>query len=112
MVLACVEKISAGVNLVSAERDWVVVITEGNEPARRTMNGRMRRMDLFSKPLGPLTVALIAAASVPAAVYSTLGMNLASVGVEYLCIKTVILRPLMKAVLSLGQCAERLSGIP
>ncbi|OIW24970.1 hypothetical protein CONLIGDRAFT_656778 [Coniochaeta ligniaria NRRL 30616] len=92
VVLACVEKLSAGVNLVSVERDWVVVITEGNEAARRTMNARMRRIDLFCKLLGPLTVALIAAASVPAAVYSTLGMNLASVLVEYLCIETVFRR--------------------
>jgi iron-regulated transporter 1 len=92
VILACVEKLYAGVNLVSVERDWVVVITEGNEAARRRMNARMRRIDLFCKLLGPLTIALIAAASVPAAVYSTLGMNLASVLVEYLCIETVILR--------------------
>ncbi|KAL2135137.1 hypothetical protein VTI74DRAFT_9568 [Chaetomium olivicolor] len=92
VILACVEKLSAGVNLVSVERDWVVVITEGNEAARRMMNARMRRIDLFCKLLGPLTVALIAAASVPAAVYSTLGMNLAAVLVEYLCIETVFCR--------------------
>ncbi len=89
VVLACIEKLSAGINLVSIERDWVVVITEGNEGARMAMNARMRRIDLFCKLLGPLTVALIAAASVPVAVYSTLGMNLASVLVEYLFIETV-----------------------
>lgn len=89
VILACVEKISAGVNLVSVERDWVVVITEGNEVARRIMNARMRRIDLFCKLLGPLTVALIAAVSVQVAIYSTLAMNVASVLVEYLCIETV-----------------------
>jgi iron-regulated transporter 1 len=89
VVLACVEKLCAGVNLVAVERDWVVVITEGDEVARRMMNARMRRIDLFCKLLGPLTVAFIAAASVPVAVYSTLGMNVASVLVEYLCIETV-----------------------
>ncbi|AEO66491.1 uncharacterized protein THITE_128637 [Thermothielavioides terrestris NRRL 8126] len=92
VVLACVEKLAAGVNLVSVERDWVVVITEGDEDARRTMNARMRRIDLFCKLLGPLSVALIAAASVPAAVLLTLGMNLASVLVEYYCIETVFRR--------------------
>ena len=91
VVLACVEKLFSGINLVSVERDWVVVITEGNEAARMTMNARMRRIDLFCKLLGPLLVALIAAASVPAAVYSTLAMNLVSVLVEYLCIATVSL---------------------
>lgn len=35
VVLACVEKLCAVMNLVSVERDWVVVITEGNESARR-----------------------------------------------------------------------------
>lgn len=35
IVLACVEKLCSLMNLVSVERDWVVVITEGNEPARR-----------------------------------------------------------------------------
>ncbi|KAJ4418753.1 hypothetical protein N0V85_001308 [Neurospora sp. IMI 360204] len=92
VLLACVEKLAAGVNLIAVERDWVVVITQGNEDARRKMNARMRRIDLFCKLLGPLTVALIAAASVKAAVYATLGMNLASVMVEYLCIETVFRR--------------------
>ncbi len=90
VILACVEKLSASVNLISVERDWVVVITDGNEAARRMINARMRRIDLFCKLLGPLTIALIAAASIPAAIYSTLGMNLASVLVEYHCIETVI----------------------
>ncbi|KAK3904041.1 Ferroporti-1 [Staphylotrichum tortipilum] len=89
VVLACIEKVLAGVNLVAVERDWVVVITEGNETARRTMNARMRRIDLFCKLLGPLAVALIATASVPVAVYITLGMNLASVFVEYICVERV-----------------------
>ncbi|KAL2177185.1 Ferroporti-1 [Thermothelomyces heterothallicus CBS 202.75] len=101
VILACVEKIAAGANLVSVERDWVVVITEGNEPARRMMNARMRRIDLFCKLLGPLAIALIAAASVPAALYSTLGTNVASVLVEYLCIETVFRR-----VPTLRRCAR------
>ena len=49
----------------------------------------MRRIDLFCKLLGPLAIALIAAASVPVAVYTTLGMSLASVIVEYACIEMV-----------------------
>lgn len=35
VMLACVEKLCAVMNLVAVERDWVVVITEGNESARR-----------------------------------------------------------------------------
>lgn len=89
VVLACVEKLSAGINLVSVERDWVVVITEGDENTRRVMNARLRRIDLFCKLVGPLAISLIGAASIHSAVYSTLGMNLASVIVEYLFIRTV-----------------------
>lgn len=93
VVLACIEKLSACINLVSVERDWVVVITEGNESARRVMNARLRRIDLFCKLVGPLAISLIAAASIRVAVYSTLGMNIASVLVEYLFIGTVCTRP-------------------
>lgn len=89
VVLACVEKLCAVMNLVSIERDWVVVITEGDEPARRIMNARMRRIDLICKLVGPLTISLVAAGSVPIAAYTTLAMNLASVVLEYVFIGTV-----------------------
>jgi len=89
VVLACVEKVAAGMNLVAVERDWVVVITDGDEAARQSVNARMRRIDLFCKLLGPLVIALIAAASVSVAVYCTLAMNILSVLVEYFCIETV-----------------------
>ena len=89
VLLACVEKLAASVNLISVERDWVVVITEGDEIARRAMNARMRRIDLFCKLVGPLAIALVAAASIPIAIYATLGMNVASVFFEYTCIEKV-----------------------
>jgi iron-regulated transporter 1 len=89
VALACVEKLSASVNLISVERDWLVVMTEGNEISRRKLNARMRRIDLFCKLLGPLVIALIAAASISVAIYVTLGLNLVSVAVEYLCIEKV-----------------------
>jgi len=115
-VLACVEKVLAGVNLVVVERDWLVVITEGNEAARRTMNARMRRIDLFCKLLGPLAVALIATASVPAAVYATLGMNLASVFIEYICVERVSVLRLCGLTDSpggmLATITHKLSGVP
>ncbi|KAL1874775.1 hypothetical protein VTK73DRAFT_194 [Phialemonium thermophilum] len=89
VVLACIEKLCAGMNMVSVERDWLVVITDGDETQRRRMNARMRRIDLFCKLVGPLIIALVAAASVLGAVYATLGMNLASVTIEYICIGRV-----------------------
>lgn len=41
VVLACVEKLGAVMNLVAVERDWVVVVTEGREGARRSAYGLM-----------------------------------------------------------------------
>jgi hypothetical protein len=107
VLCACVEKLAASANLVAIERDWVVIVTEGNEDARRMMNARMRRIDLFCKLLGPLAVAMVATASVEAAIWLTLGMNMASLAVEYFCIETVggFFLP------DPGQCAEDVAGL-
>lgn len=79
----------------------------GNEPARRSqyiflelgsapdtnmmlaLNARMRRIDLLCKLLGPLAVSSIAISSIMVAIWATLGMNIASVIVEYVCIAQV-----------------------
>ncbi|RAO68985.1 uncharacterized protein BHQ10_004997 [Talaromyces amestolkiae] len=92
VVLACVEKLCSVLNLVSIERDWIVVITEGNEGVRRVMNARMRRIDLFCKLMGPLTISLVALGSTLIAIRVTLAMNVASVLVEYICIAQVYKR--------------------
>ena len=89
VVLACVEKLSSVMNLVAVERDWVVVITQGNEGARRLLNARMRRIDLLCKLLGPLVISLVDGASTTLVFYVTLGMNCSSVHVEYFAIAAV-----------------------
>ncbi|WPH01846.1 Hypothetical protein R9X50_00470000 [Acrodontium crateriforme] len=89
IILACVEKLCSVVNLVAVERDWVVVITEGNEPARRVFNARMRRIDLLCKLLGPLAISLIAMASILIAIWATLAMSLLSITAEYIFIAQV-----------------------
>ncbi|KAJ9144704.1 putative Iron-regulated transporter [Pleurostoma richardsiae] len=104
VMAACVEKLCAMMNLVAVERDWVVVITEGNEDARQLLNARMRRIDLFCKLVGPLVISVIAVASTLAAVYTTLAMNVVSVLVEYFCIARVY-----KAVPNLRRSAEESS---
>lgn len=53
------------------------------------MNVRMRRIDLACKLLGPLAISLVAMASTKIAIWTTLGMNLASVVVEYVAIEQV-----------------------
>ncbi|OAA59802.1 Ferroporti-1 [Niveomyces insectorum RCEF 264] len=89
---ACVEKLCSVMNLVAVERDWVVVITEGNEGGRRLLNARMRRIDLFCKLAGPLAISFVAAASTQAAIWVVLGTNAVSVAVEYFCIAVVYRR--------------------
>lgn len=49
----------------------------------------MRRIDLFCKLVGPLTISLVATASTEVAIYTTLGMNAASVAIEYCFIEQV-----------------------
>lgn len=56
------------------------------------MNVRMRRIDLFCKLMGPLTISLVTLASTEIAIWTTLGMNLASVLVEYIFIEQVYRR--------------------
>lgn len=56
---------------------------------RLVMNARMRRIDLFCKLMGPLTISLVALASTLIAIRVTLAMNVASVLVEYICIAQV-----------------------
>ncbi|ROW02513.1 hypothetical protein VMCG_06005 [Cytospora schulzeri] len=90
--LAVVERLCSTMNKISVERDWVVVITEGNEVARRSMNARMRRIDLACKLLGPLAISLVSMASVEVAIWTTLGMNLGSVILEYVAIAQVYKR--------------------
>lgn len=89
VVAACVEKLCAVMNLVAIERDWVVVLTRGNEAGRRLLNARMRRIDLVCKLVGPLAISLVAAVSVSAAIAVTLAVNAVSVFVEYYCIAVV-----------------------
>ncbi|KLO96011.1 ferroportin 1 [Fusarium fujikuroi] len=44
--MACIEKLAAIMNLVSVERDWVIVVARSDTTALRTMNSQMRRIDL------------------------------------------------------------------
>ncbi|CAK7274568.1 hypothetical protein SEPCBS119000_006241 [Sporothrix epigloea] len=92
VLAACVEKLGSVLNTVAVERDWIVVMTTDSAPERRLLSARMRRIDLFCKLVGPFAVSLVAAASVRAALWTTLGMSGVSVVAEYFCIATVYQR--------------------
>ena len=57
------------------------------------LNSQMRRIDLFCKLLGPLAISMADGISTVVAIYVVLGLNLASVGVEYLAVAEVSLAP-------------------
>lgn len=92
VLLACIEKLCSIMNLVSVERDWVVVISQDDDIARRILNARMRRIDLFCKLFSPLMISLVDGASTIFAIWLTLAMNSASVLIEYYTIAMVFTR--------------------
>ncbi|KAJ6786715.1 hypothetical protein PWT90_08973 [Aphanocladium album] len=87
--LAGAEKVFAMANTMAVERDWVVVMTEGDDAWRRAVNARMRRIDLLCKLLGPLVISITATASTQVAIGATVAMNVSSVLFEYICIAKV-----------------------
>lgn len=108
-VLACIEKLASIMNLISVERDWVVSIAQDNQeylPGERAqstqtlalkltiavMNSQMRRIDLICKLLGPFVIALIDGVSTEIAILVNLGVNLASIPLEYLFIAQIYRR--------------------
>ncbi|KAH7100387.1 iron-regulated transporter [Auriculariales sp. MPI-PUGE-AT-0066] len=91
VLFACTEKLGAIMNLVSIERDWVVVIAGGEEALLRRLNSQMRRIDLFCKLAGPLFVALLSGISVELTILINLIINTASIAIEYRTIARVYL---------------------
>ncbi|SMY20265.1 unnamed protein product [Zymoseptoria tritici ST99CH_1A5] len=88
-LLACVEKLSAVLNTISVERDWVVIVAGGHEERLRDLNAQMRRIDLFCKLIGPLAIAFVDGASPEVAIMATGCMTMMSVLVEYWTIARV-----------------------
>ncbi|KAF4785039.1 iron transporter [Colletotrichum scovillei] len=76
-------------NMVSVEKDWVIVIAKGDIEALAVLNAQMRRIDLLCKLLGPLFIALIDGFSTRAAIIVNFFMNTASVAVEYYAIANI-----------------------
>ncbi|KAL7934446.1 Ferroporti-1 [Trichoderma chlorosporum] len=86
---ACVEKLCSILNLVSVEKDWVVVVSERNPEALRVMNAQMRRIDLLCKLFGPLFIAMVDAQSSQMAMIANFAMNAATLPIEYFSIAQV-----------------------
>jgi iron-regulated transporter 1 len=88
-MLACMEKLSAVLNTISVERDWVVVVAGADEARLATMNAQMRRIDLFCKLVAPLAISLVDSYSTKVAALVTAALSIASVSIEYFAIARV-----------------------
>lgn len=89
VLLACVEKLCSIMNVIAIERDWVVVVSTSSQCGLEVLNSQMRRIDLVCKLVGPLTIALVDGYSTKIAIGTVLGMNAASVLIEYFAIARV-----------------------
>lgn len=90
VAMACVEKLSSTLNLLSVERDWVVVIADGDHDLLRVMNSQMRRLDLSCKLGGPLAVSFLDSFSgVKVSLVVILVWNIVSLLFEYYFLKIV-----------------------
>ncbi|KAL2128819.1 hypothetical protein VTI74DRAFT_8599 [Chaetomium olivicolor] len=87
--LACIEKLCSIMNLVSVEKDWVVVVADKNPTTLMILNAQMRRIDLLCKLFGPLFIALVAGFSTKVAIITNLVMNVTSSVLEYFAIAWV-----------------------
>ncbi|KZL64931.1 iron transporter [Colletotrichum incanum] len=88
-MLACAEKLYSIINMVSIEKDWVVILAKGNTEALATLNAQMRRIDLCCKLLAPLFISLIDGISTEVAIIVNFAMNIASVVIEYYAIARI-----------------------
>lgn len=88
-LLACMEKLSAVLNTISVERDWVVVVAGADEIRLATINAQMRRIDLFCKLVAPLAISLVDSYSTQVAALVTATLSIASVSIEYFAIARV-----------------------
>lgn len=87
---ACIERLCATMNMISVERDWVVVISNKNSAALQLLNARMRRIDLFCKLIGPLAISYLdECVDLVVLIWSLLIWNLISMFVEYFTIAKV-----------------------
>ncbi|KAJ5151908.1 iron-regulated transporter [Penicillium capsulatum] len=89
-LLACIEKLCSVMNLVSVERDWVVVVAGNNKKSLKVLNAQMRRIDLICQLIGPLFIALFNDMSTKTAILANLAMNVLSVVVEYFSIAQMV----------------------
>lgn len=89
--LACLEKLAFVANIVSVERDWVIVVSDSLGLERQDLNSAMRRIDLACQLVAPLCVSFVDGYSTRIAIWVVFGQNALSVVFEYFAIAQVFL---------------------
>lgn len=89
IVFACAEKLCGMMNLVAVERDWAVVMAEGDETVLGNLNATIRRIDLACKLGGPFAIAILDGYSTRIAILANLATNALSLPVEWYAIEKV-----------------------
>lgn len=88
VIFGCTLKLSFIANNISIEKDWVIIISNGNTEKLTTT---MRRIDLFCKTMAPLTMGIITFKGNLYGVISIIIWNVLSGCLEYILIlKTYI----------------------
>lgn len=113
LALGVLEGLSAGGNMMSMERDWVVTAAapDGQPYDLTQLNSVMRRIDLICKLIAPILISvIISATDVKIGVLVVGSMSAASWAVELWCAKRVWdLNPRLKAPKILGD--QETSGL-
>jgi iron-regulated transporter 1 len=98
-LLACVEKLSAVMNTICVERDWVIIVGGDDQSSLASLNAQMWRIDLFCKLVGPLAISLVDSYSSKAAIIVTGSMSSLSFLAKYFAVARVYWSiPAMQAV--------------
>ncbi|KAE8145485.1 Ferroporti-1 [Aspergillus avenaceus] len=89
ILFACLEKLASAANTVAVERDWAIVVSDALQIPRQDLNASMRRIDLFCKLIAPVVISLVDSFSTKVAIWTVLGVNTASMIIEYVAIAQV-----------------------
>lgn len=90
VVLGTVAHMGSTASKIMLEKDWIVVIAEGDNTMLSDLNSTLRRIDLFTKLLAPMAVGqLITLVSMTFGCAFVAGWNVISMFVEYIMLKIV-----------------------
>ncbi|KAA0173827.1 hypothetical protein FNF27_04784 [Cafeteria roenbergensis] len=89
MLFGCCAAVAGLASSLAVEKDWAVVICDGNEDRLARMNSTMRRIDLFCKTAAPAITGALMTAGVAWGAAGVAAWNVLSLAVEYRLLELV-----------------------